>query len=64
MHFLLIGAGLFLLFGWRGNPASVPGGRIPLWSHHLYTNARDYYEWGAKNRLEGSAVYVTAAVDF
>jgi hypothetical protein len=26
VHFLLIGAGLFLLFGWRGNPASLPGG--------------------------------------
>jgi parvulin-like peptidyl-prolyl isomerase len=25
VHFLLIGAGLFLLFGWKGNPASVPG---------------------------------------
>jgi len=27
VHFLLIGAGLFLLFGWRGNPASLPGGQ-------------------------------------
>lgn len=26
LHFLLIGAGLFLLFGWRGGPASFPGG--------------------------------------
>ena len=26
VHFLLIGAGLFLLFGWRGGPASFPGG--------------------------------------
>jgi len=25
VHFLLIGAGLFILFGWRGNPASVTG---------------------------------------
>ena len=25
LHFLLIGAGLFLLFGWRGGPASLPG---------------------------------------
>lgn len=27
VHFLLIGAGLFLLFGWRGGPASLPGGQ-------------------------------------
>jgi hypothetical protein len=27
VHFLLIGAGLFVLFGWRGNPALVPGGQ-------------------------------------
>jgi len=27
VHFLLIGAGLFLLFGLRGNPASVTGGQ-------------------------------------
>ena len=27
VHFLLIGAALFLLFGWRGNSASVPGGQ-------------------------------------
>ena len=27
VHFLFIGAGLFLLFGWRGNPASLPGGQ-------------------------------------
>lgn len=26
VHFLLIGAGLFLLFGWKGNPASMQGG--------------------------------------
>jgi hypothetical protein len=26
-HFLLIGAGLFLIFGWRGGPASPPGGQ-------------------------------------
>jgi hypothetical protein len=26
LHFLLIGAALFLLFGWRGGPASAPGG--------------------------------------
>ena len=26
VHFLLIGAGLFLLFGWRGGPASLPAG--------------------------------------
>ena len=26
LHFLLIGAGLFLLFGLRGGPASLPGG--------------------------------------
>jgi parvulin-like peptidyl-prolyl isomerase len=26
-HFLLIGAGLFLLFGWRGGPASLPAGQ-------------------------------------
>jgi len=25
-HFLLIGAGLFLLFGWRGGPAALPAG--------------------------------------
>jgi len=27
VHFLLIGAGLFLLFGLRGNPTSLPGGQ-------------------------------------
>ena len=27
LHFLLIGAALFLLFGWRGNPAPLPGGQ-------------------------------------
>ena len=27
VHFLLIGAGLFLLFGWRGGPASLPSGQ-------------------------------------
>lgn len=26
LHFLIIGAGLFLLFGWRANNASMPGG--------------------------------------
>jgi parvulin-like peptidyl-prolyl isomerase len=26
-HFLLIGAGLFLLFGWRSGPASLPAGQ-------------------------------------
>ena len=26
VHFLLIGAGLFLLFGWKGNPPSSQGG--------------------------------------
>jgi len=26
-HFLLIGAGLFLIFGWLGDPASQPGGQ-------------------------------------
>lgn len=27
VHFLLIGAGLFLLFSWRGGPASIPAGQ-------------------------------------
>jgi hypothetical protein len=27
LHFLLIGAALFLLYGWRGNSVSVPGGQ-------------------------------------
>ncbi len=27
LHFLLIGSALFLLYGWRGNPASLPGGQ-------------------------------------
>jgi hypothetical protein len=27
MHFLLIGAGLFLLFGWRSGPVSLPAGQ-------------------------------------
>jgi len=27
IHFLLIGAGLFLLFGWGGGPSSLPGGQ-------------------------------------
>jgi len=27
VHFLLIGAGLFLLFGWRGGPAALPPGQ-------------------------------------
>jgi hypothetical protein len=30
VHFLLIGAGLFLLFGWRGGPASLPAGQSGL----------------------------------
>jgi parvulin-like peptidyl-prolyl isomerase len=32
LHFLLIGAVLFLLYGWRGNSVSVPGGQpgIPM----------------------------------
>src|SRR5512139_3819284 len=28
VHFLLIGAALFLLYGWRGNSASVSGGQV------------------------------------
>ena len=28
LHFLLIGAGLFLLFNWRGNPASLQSGQL------------------------------------
>ena len=31
-QFLLIGAGLFLLFGWRGGPSSQPGGQSGLQS--------------------------------
>jgi len=27
IHFLVIGAGLFLLFGWRGGPSSLPAGQ-------------------------------------
>jgi len=27
-HFLLIGAALFLINGWKGNPASFPGGQV------------------------------------
>jgi hypothetical protein len=27
LHFLLIGAGLFLLFGWQSKSASLPGGQ-------------------------------------
>jgi hypothetical protein len=27
LHFLLIGAALFLVYGWRGNSASLPGGQ-------------------------------------
>jgi hypothetical protein len=27
LHFLLIGSALFLLYGWRGNSASLPGGQ-------------------------------------
>jgi hypothetical protein len=30
LHFLLIGAALFLLFGWRGNNASMPGGQAGM----------------------------------
>ena len=30
VHFLLIGAGLFLLFGWRSGPASLPAGQSGL----------------------------------
>ena len=32
VHFLLIGAGLFLLFGWRSGPASLPAGQSGLQS--------------------------------
>lgn len=28
LHFLIIGAGLFLLFGWRGDPASLQSGQF------------------------------------
>jgi hypothetical protein len=30
LHFLLIGAGLFLLYGWKGNSAPVPGGQAGM----------------------------------
>jgi hypothetical protein len=30
LHFLIIGAGLFLLFGWKGNSASLTGGQAGL----------------------------------
>jgi hypothetical protein len=42
----------------------VLGGMIPLGQHKLYANARYYHEWGARNRLEGSTIFLTAAVDF
>jgi hypothetical protein len=48
------------IFG--GGP--VLGGMIPLGQHKLYTNARYYHEWGARNRLEGSTIFITASVDF
>jgi hypothetical protein len=35
VHFLLIGAGLFLLFGWRGGPASLPAGQSSLQSANI-----------------------------
>jgi len=40
------------------------GGMIPLGTHKLYANARYYHEWGARNRLEGSTIFLTAAVNF
>lgn len=40
------------------------GGMIPLGQHKLYVNARYYQEWGARNRLEGSTTFLTAAVNF
>jgi hypothetical protein len=30
LHFLLIGAALFLFYGWRGNPISIPGGQMAI----------------------------------
>lgn len=42
----------------------VLGGMIPLGPHKVYANARYYHEWGARNRLEGSTIFLTAAVDF
>ena len=42
----------------------VLGGMIPLGRHKFYVNARYYHEWGARNRLEGSTTFLTAAVNF
>jgi hypothetical protein len=41
VHFLLIGAGLFLLFGWRGGPASLPAGQSGPQSAKIVVNPGD-----------------------
>ena len=41
LHFLLIGAGLFLLFGWRGGPASLPGGPSGVQATRIIINQSD-----------------------
>lgn len=41
LHFLLIGAGLFLLFGWRGGPPSQMGGQIAIESRKIIVAQSD-----------------------
>ena len=41
IHFLLIGAGLFLLFGWRSVPAPGPGGLPALVSNNIVVTQDD-----------------------
>jgi hypothetical protein len=40
-HFLLIGAGLFLLFGWRGGPAPLPSGQAGPQSAKIVVSQSD-----------------------
>jgi hypothetical protein len=37
-HFLLIGAALFLFFGWRGNAPSLPGGQAGTATAQIVVN--------------------------
>lgn len=41
VHFLLIGAGLFILFGWMGNPAPLPGGQSGAQSSKIVVSQGD-----------------------
>ncbi|MDA8140545.1 MAG: hypothetical protein M0036_18020 [Desulfobacteraceae bacterium] len=41
LHFLVIGAVLFLIFGWRGNPALLQGGQLGSPSAQVFVSQED-----------------------